>query len=555
MNIFKHIIFFLLLYSITYSNAYDQSSIKVSINNDTIKTIIQLPKNYHQILQKDYLYSTADSSKIVLSKPIYLNGESIKNNVEFKDSVIIKRAIIRNNLETSDSVTITVGYQICSENGTCLFPIEKKAKILILADKKPTSGDFSILLKFLAFAFLGGIILNIMPCVLPVLSIKAMSLVKQSGESKKSILKQSFAYTFGVVLSFWVLAIAVIILKISGEAVGWGFQFQSPTFVFFLLIIIFIFALSMFDIIIFHSPVSSTGGLDQKKGVMGAIFSGVFAVLLATPCTAPMLGPAIGFAFSQPSYFIFLIFTLIGLGLAFPFLLLGFFPSLIQKIPKPGEWMNIFKFVMGFLLLATVLFLYRSLYFLIGGDNSISVLWFLLILSFFIWIFGKYYNPMVSKKKKLVIFIISLILTIISGKALISFEDNSINSSESKYSGWLKFDEKKVLSDIASGKKVFIDFTAEWCMTCQTNKITVLHTADMMNYFKKHNIILYYADNTKKNIILDKWLKKYERAGVPLYLYFDERYPKGIIFPEILTPDMLKSKMNIIEKKTSNWKL
>ena len=311
----------------------------------------------------------------------------------------------------------------------------------------------------------------------------------------------------------------------------------------------------MFDIIIFHPPVSSTGNLTQKKGVIGSIFSGVFAVLLATPCTAPMLGPAIGFAFSQPAYLIFLIFTLIGFGLAFPFLLLGFFPSLIQKIPKPGEWMNVFKFIMGFLLLATVIFLYRSLYFLIGGDNSISILWFLLILSFLIWIFGRYYNPMVSKRKKLIIFIISMAISILSGKALISFEDNSISSSESKYLGWQKFDEKKVLSDINNGKKVFIDFTAEWCMTCQTNKLTVLHTNEMMKYFKEQNVILYYADNTKRNPILDSWLKKYDRAGVPLYLYFDKRYPNGFIFPEVLTSDMIKNRINIIEESSAKWEL
>ncbi len=554
-------LFFLIFFTQnTFSSPNYLVQIDVNYNRNFVTATIKIPDNHHIIYLPDYQYLKSDTTKLKFATPILSKGDSINGNLEYHKEFVIKREISANFLEKDDSVKVFVGFQMCDENGTCFFPEKREFSIFVKStqngNSKSDDTTFLTILKFLFFAFLGGIILNIMPCVLPVLSIKAMSLVKQSNSDKKIILKHSFAYAFGVVLSFWILAIFVILLKISGEIIGWGFQFQSPYFVFFLMILIFIFALSMFGLITFNPPhpLIKSAKPAQKSGLIASVFSGIFAVLLATPCTAPLLGSAIGFAFSQSNLIIFLSFTFIGLGLAFPFLLLGFFPKAIQKLPKAGEWMNSFKIVMGFLLFATTLFLYRALYFLIGAENSISVLWFLLLLALFVWIFGKNYTPFTSLKRKFILFIVLLGLSILGGNKLVNLKIPQKNSStnQSKYDGWKIFDEEKVLNDIKNGKKVFIDFTAEWCLTCQTNKLTVLHTHEIMNLFKQTQVVLYYADNTNKNETIAKWLKKYNRAGVPLYLFFNNE--ETTIFPEILTKNMIIEKINTIKSNTK-WSL
>lgn len=241
----------------------------------------------------------------------------------------------------------------------------------------------------LLFAFIGGIILNVMPCVLPVLSLKALSLVEGSRKEPGEMLKGALAYTGGVLVCFAILAGLVIGLKSAGELVGWGFQFQNWKFVLALVAMVWLFALSLFEVFVISLPGQAAAAeASQKSGHWGSFLSGAVAVLLATPCTAPFLGSALGYAFSQPAPLILLFFLMIGLGLALPFLVLGFFPGATRWIPRPGNWMTVFREIMAFLLVATVVWLLDILHSLVGA-GLLPVLWYLLLLALAAWIYGQ----------------------------------------------------------------------------------------------------------------------------------------------------------------------
>jgi thiol:disulfide interchange protein DsbD len=395
-------------------------------------------------------------------------------------------------------------------------------------------------------AFVGGLILNIMPCVLPVLSIKAMSLVKQSQQDQKQILRSSFAYTAGIVVSFIVMATAIVILKMAGENVGWGFQFQNAGFVTGLLILIFVFALSLFDVFIIRAPGMQTATkASMKGGLTGSFLSGIFAVLLATPCTAPFLGAALGFAFSQSAIMIFAIFILIGLGLAFPFILLGIWPKAIKIIPKPGEWMNIFKEIMGFLLFLTAFYLIRSLSFLVNNSDFLNLLLYLIVLGMSAWIYGRFARPEFSKRKQWIATISAILLAVSLGFVLLDYAPADAHQTEDNAHyprDWQKFSPELLAEYQNNGKSVFLDFGAEWCLTCKTNETSVLFTDKIESAFKKYDVQMLRGDNTKKNDIINEWLAKFDRAGVPLYvLFIDGKAP--IVFPEIITKEMILNKL------------
>jgi thiol:disulfide interchange protein DsbD len=390
-------------------------------------------------------------------------------------------------------------------------------------------------------ALLGGLILNVMPCVLPVLSIKAMSIVKQSHEDHKRIMQHSFMYVAGIMVSFLILAIFVIVLKTLGNNVGWGFQFQNPLFVAILASFIFLFALSLFDVFIISVPgMNYVGAQSSKKGLAGSFMSGVFAVVLATPCTAPFLGAALGFAFSQPTFVILPMFLCIGLGLALPFMLIGFNPQWIKIFPKPGEWMNIFKEAMGFLLLATVVWLLDVLFNQVGGSNLLRFLIFLLTIGFAAWLYGRFSRPEHTRAKQWIFLILSLAVVIGSGIYLLKFKPynpQAITNASSEE--WQPFSAEKVNELRAQNLPVFIDFTAKWCMTCKANENTVLYTKEIRSAFAAKNVTRLKADFTNGDPVIAQWLKKYKRAGVPLYILYVPQQPEPIVLPEIITKEIV----------------
>lgn len=543
----------ILIFSI-FAGISEDNSVKIvtaKIMGNEIQATYHIPEGEHITLQKDYFYiEIAETAGLTAEDTIYPKGHKTpEGDVEYHGEVTLKKVFHTSNQFKAKQITFYAGHQICLNSGSCLPPdevefvldYENSTTETPIEDKEKTAT--SAIIKFLIMAFLGGLILNIMPCVLPVLSIKAMSLVKQSQQDKAQIFKSSMAYTAGIIVSFITMALAIVIIKASGEMVGWGFQFQSAGFVTVLLVMIFVFALSMFDVFIIRAPgMQMATKASSKSGLFGSFASGIFAVLLATPCTAPLLGPALGFAFSQPPTMIFSIFILIGVGLAFPFIILGLWPKAIKAIPKPGEWMNVFKEVMGFLLFATALYLLRSLYFLIGGLNIINVLAYLIILGFAAWLYGRFAKPYFSTKKQLIYTFIALVIAIGGAFLTLNYDVSaeSLSMEESHYPrDWEKFTPEKLQEYRDQNIPVFVDFGAEWCLTCKTNEETVLFTDEIEVAFKTKGVKLLRGDNTKKDDVIVEWLGKFKRAGVPLYIFYLPGADEAIMLPELITKKMV----------------
>ncbi len=522
------------------------------------------PEGMHQTFQEEYFYiEPAEMPGVTFGETEYPEGHPDEDgNVEYTGTVTVKRPMqIGADIAPGDyTLAVAAGFQICNEQGQCLFPeeIEVSAPFKLAS---AVSGDASEavptekagtsaadILKFLIMAFIGGLILNIMPCVLPVLSIKAIHLVNQSQHHKREIMKGSLAYTAGILASFLVLAAVVIIIKLSGESVGWGFQFQNFGFVMVLTSLIFVFGLSLFDVFIISAPgMSLASKASGKTGHWGSFLSGIVAVLLATPCTAPFLGAALGFAFIQPPLLIVIFFLLIGIGLAFPFILLAFWPGVIKAIPKPGNWMNVFKEFMGFLLMGTTIFLLNTVYALVGGGgNFMRVLWFIAALALAAWIYGSFAKPHHGKAQQWIALLVAVAVVVFSAMFLLRFE--STEGGHSMEEGWQKFSPELLDKYIAEGKPVFVDFGAEWCMTCKTNEKTVLFTEDIEEIFEKYGVERMKGDNTRKDPLIIEWLNKFDRAGVPLYLLYRPGEDEPVVFPEIITKPMVKDELKEIGK-------
>ena len=419
----------------------------------------------------------------------------------------------------------------------------QKALESVTANKKKKSS--ATLWYYLILAFLGGLILNIMPCVLPVISIKLFSIIKHSN-SKEKLFMHSICYTSGILFTFILLGSTIIILKKSGEIVGWGFQLQSPIIVSIMIMTMFIFALNLFGLYEFKTPGGKfLGGLQISHGMLGDFISGIMATILSTPCSAPFLGVALTFALTSTSYTIIGTFMAIGLGLSFPFILIGIFPGLISFLPKPGMWMENLRKFLGLSLIFTALWLTDVFLALTENSNSLLVLNCSMALMFFAFYF---YN---SISKKLIYFFTFFILSTALFVANIAFNYTTLPSSNysSKQSimnmngmTWEKWSEEKLLYYKNRKELVFIDFTARWCLTCKVNEKLVLDTAGFKELVKKHNMKLLLADWTKRDPVIGKWLKDHGMVGVPAYFI---QTPNGrlINLGETLTISKIKSNL------------
>lgn len=397
----------------------------------------------------------------------------------------------------------------------------------------------------LIFAFIGGIILNLMPCVLPVLSIKIMGFVQQAREEKKKILNHGLMFTAGVLISFWILAGALIALRAGGEELGWGFQLQSPAFLIILSVFLFLFALNLFGVFEIGTSLTSVGAQTaNQSGKLGAFMTGVTATVVATPCTAPFMGTALGFAITQPAIVTMLIFTLLALGMAFPYLLLSFFPTWLKFLPKPGKWMETLKQFMGFPLAATVIWLAWVLGIQTGSDGVAALLIALLIASLGAWVYGKWGS--FANKKRIKIFASSVAFILIFGGMIfgISITDNSRNiqapvTSNNESIQWEKFSQAKLDKLREQGVPVFIDFTAAWCLTCQVNERVAINTVDVKNKIEEKGVVTLKADWTSRDSEITRALAKFNRNSVPLYILYADNLSEPVVLPEILTESIV----------------
>lgn len=413
------------------------------------------------------------------------------------------------------------------------------AALTSTGDGAPVAGPFGGgLLGMLLAAFLGGIILNVMPCVFPVISLKVMSFIGQAGEDRKKILAHSLVFCLGIFLFFWILCGSLLAVRsLGGGEVGWGIQLQQPAFIIALIFVMVAVALSLFGLVEFGTGIQSVGGnLASASGYAGSFWSGALAVLLATPCTAPLMAPAIAFALAQSAPVMFLVFTALAFGLAFPYLLLAAFPGLLNRLPKPGQWMETFKQFMGFPMLAVAVWLAGVLSKQLQVAGLQWSLGAVLLLALALWILGRFTGFEHGKTKRVTARVLALAVFLSSlGLAFHATKLRATNDAPDI--------AEVIAAKRAEGKNVFVDFTAEWCVNCKINKRVAINTEEVKKAFAEHNIELVTADYTNEDPRITEILKAHGRAGVPLYLL----YPADPSLPAIQLPDGLIRPANIYE--------
>ncbi len=410
------------------------------------------------------------------------------------------------------------------------------------------------LLLYLLFAVVGGLILNIMPCVLPVIALKVFGLVRMAGDHPAQVKKLGWFFSAGILASFLVLALAVILLQIAGQQVGWGFQFQEPLFVIAMSALVFAFGLSLFGVFDIRLPASAVSGVvnvvekasGRGKGYAASFWEGVFATILATPCTAPFLGSALGFAFSQPWWTILLVFTAVAFGMALPYLLLTTKPGWAKYLPKPGGWMETAKQFMGFLMMATLLWLLYVLGKQLGIEGVIWTGAFLLSLGISCWLIGRFATLTGTRRKTLLVWVAALLITAcgyagflegaLDVRHVIAGTPATGGVSEGGADRWEPFTLSSLEARLEEGRPVFLDFTAEWCLTCKVNERTVLADGDVVKRLHSGGLVTMRADWTNRNPEITRLLQRFGRSGVPLYVLFPAGRPtQPIVLPEVIT--------------------
>lgn len=385
-------------------------------------------------------------------------------------------------------------------------------------------------LSAIGLALLGGIILNLMPCVFPVLFLKGLALVQSSGSERKSLRSHGLVYTLGILVSFWTIVGILLALRAGGSQSGWGFQLQSPVFVAVLAAFLFFFALSLagqFDLGL--SLTSAGGDLAKKEGYTGSFFTGVLATIVATPCTAPLMGAAIGFALAQPASITFAVFTALGLGLALPYLLLTLQPAWTRWLPRPGAWMETLKQLTAVPLFGTVIWLtwvFGSLYTGAGVDHIARLLFAFLVISIAGWVLGRWPARTWGT--------ITAVLLIACGLAI------PLTQSKKSTLNWQPYSQATLDSARALGHPVFIDFTAAWCLSCQVNEKVVLQSADVVHELASRNFTLMRADWTQYDPDITRQLRSIDRSGVPTYVIYPGTPTSAAdVLPELLTQSLV----------------
>jgi thiol:disulfide interchange protein DsbD len=405
------------------------------------------------------------------------------------------------------------------------------------------------LLTFLFFGFIGGFILNLMPCVLPVISLKIFGFIQQAGQDRQKVLRSGLAFVAGIFVWFIGLALLLIALKAAGHQITWAAQFTNPYFVLGLSVIVLVFALNLFGVFEISPPqaVMRIAGA-TGQGHAGSFFQGVFATVLATPCTAPFLGTALGFAFTQSALIILAMFVAIAAGMSAPYFLLSAQPAWLRFLPKPGPWMERVKQFMGFLLLATLLFL---LYVLGAQRGYEALIWastFLLMVSIACWMKGAFAVPTASFATRSVVLVLMLVLVFVSGFYFIGdkFRSSSVAPGAQLAGDWQAFTPERLQSELDQNHSVFIDFTAAWCLTCKFNEKSVLESAAVREAFQRRGVTKIKADWTNGDPAITKLLQRFGRPGVPLYVLFRGKSEEPFVFPELLTKSIVLEKLETV---------
>ena len=409
-------------------------------------------------------------------------------------------------------------------------------------NQKQESLSISELVLTIIFAFIGGLILNAMPCVFPILSIKILNFVEQSEGSKEKMIQHGLSFSAGVLVTFLSIAGLLLLLKSGGESIGWGYQLQSPLMVTILIYLFVAIGITFMSNLVLGGQLAQLGNINQGYGdITSSFLTGVLAVIVASPCTAPFMGSAVGIALLQPGFITIAIFVSLGLGFAAPYLLLSFYPSLLKVLPKPGAWMETLKQFMAFPMWGSALWLTWVLSGQVQTDSVLMVLLGALFIALGLWILEKNQSSDGFAK-----WMSLSSVTILLGAALWLAPTDYENIEQDTSSDLNSYSPELLDTLLAENKPVFLNFTADWCITCKVNEAIVLNQVSIKNALESKGIVYLKADWTRKDETIANKLAEYGRTGVPLYLlYSSEGIP--VILPELLTEDMLLSYIETIK--------
>ena len=532
-----------------------------------------MPKGYYLYRDRSHV-SVVDGRDVEVGAPQWPTGvdhndEHFGTVVVYYDQVELPIAVRRADGK-AQTILLQGEFQGCKENGIC-YPVMQRT---VSVDLDPASVDAlaaaaksfvpapapdvengrsdaasdnalrstppvvsSIgVLGALLFAFLGGIVLNLMPCVLPVLSFKVIGLA-QSGESLAKARSHALWYTAGVLVSFAVIGLLVIALRSAGQALGWGFQLQQPGFVAILVYILLAVGLSLSGVFTIGASLAGTGqGLASRSGPAGDFFTGVLACVVASPCTAPFMGPALAFAFSSSSIVALLIFLALGLGLALPFLLVGFVPALASRLPRPGAWMETFKQVLAFPMYLTAVWLVWVLGKQRGVDAIGLVLVGAVVLALALWWIER--SRFAGKPLARVFGALVLIASLVPIWMIAKLDAPSKSAVESGSA--IAYSKDKLSALRADGRTVFVNMTADWCVTCKANEKSVLGTAHFEDVLSQSNAVYMKGDWTNVDAEITAFLQAHGAVGVPLYVVFHGNEGNGRVLPTVLTSSIVE---------------
>ncbi len=507
-------------------------------NNEEMLLGWKIAEGYYLYRERFQVSASTDGKPLAISSR-YEPGK-LKQDPYFGETEVYyhNTAIAISNIPGDRAFTLSITSQGCADAGLCYPPqteyyrvdpssqaIAKTTAPSVAATSNiPSTADTQALWLILIFAALGGAILNLMPCVFPVLGLKVLSFANARSGSPAS---HGLVYSAGVVLSFIAVAAVLISLQQAGQAIGWGFQLQTPWFVGLLASLFFVLSLNLLGLFEIGGNWMNIGGdLSRQSGYSGSFFTGVLATVVASPCTAPFMGTAVGFAASQPPAISLLVFAAIGIGMALPVLLLTLYPAGLRSLPKPGQWMVKLRQLLAFPLLATAIWLSWVVGRQTGANGMAAILLTWLLIGFGLWL---YEHGRLAKIVAVAIYIGALVLML-----------SSLNKPIQQATSQAGFDPRVIQTLRESGQNVFLDVTADWCITCAANEALVLHTDTIRAAFILHNVNYVTADWTRYDPAITQLLADYQRNGIPLYVYYPaELSATPIVLPQVLTKAMI----------------
>jgi thiol:disulfide interchange protein len=405
------------------------------------------------------------------------------------------------------------------------------------------------LVQALLFALLGGLILNLMPCVFPVLAMKAAALARLAGQGRREMRRDGLAYTAGVLVSFAVMAAIVVAIRASVGEVTWGFQFQSPVFSLLIAYLFFVVGLNLSGMYEIGGRFAGVGqSLAARGGTVGSFFTGTLAVIVATPCTVPFMAAAVAFALSQPAPQTVAVLLALGLGLALPYLVLSITPALQRLMPRPGPWMDRLRQFLAFPMYASAVWMIWVLTQQTGADGVIYALGGMILIAFAVWLLriGSGASPATWLRRGL-----AAVAVLLAFAAALKLEDGPATAASASggpsgvnFDGWERFSRDRLNQAVAAGKPVFVDFTAAWCITCLVNERVALETAATRHAFEQAGVVKLKGDWTNRDAEITSLLKDLGRAGVPLYLFWAPGAERPKILPQVLTEAMILSELS-----------